>query len=172
VAARAAFMRAYGVPTACLQRAYSVLTYRCQQQVCTMRTSQFLRKESFMNNAITWFEIPTPHLDRAQAFYEAVLGQSMRREVMGPQCELAIFSYNQGTGVGGALMTGTAAAQPSGQGTVVYLDASPSLDAALERVVAQGGKITLPRQALPPGMGFFAHIHDLDGNRVGLHASN
>ena len=51
-------------------------------------------------------------------------------------------------------MTGTAAAQPSGQGTMVYLDASPSLDAALERVVAHGGKIALPRQALPPGMGF------------------
>jgi len=25
-------------------------------------------------------------------------------------------------------------------------------------------------QALPPGMGFFAHNTDLDGNRVGLHA--
>ena len=23
-----------------------------------------------MNNAITWFEIPTPHIARAQAFYE------------------------------------------------------------------------------------------------------
>ena len=48
--------------------------------------------------------------------------------------------------------------------------ASPSLDAALERVVAHGGRVALPRQALPPGMGFYAHIHDLDGNRVGLHA--
>lgn len=28
-----------------------------------------------MKNAITWFEIPTTQLDRAQAFYEAVLGQ-------------------------------------------------------------------------------------------------
>ena len=55
---------------------------------------------------------------------------------------------------------------------MVYLDASPSLHAALERVLAHGGKIALPRQALPPGMGFYAHIHDLDGNRVGLHASN
>ena len=43
-------------------------------------------------------------------------------------------------------------------------------DAALERVVGQGGKIAQPRTALPPGMGFFAHITDLDGNRVGLHA--
>ena len=63
-------------------------------------------------------------------------------------------------------------AQVSGSGTLVYLDASPSLDAALDRVVAQGGRVALPRQALPPGMGFFAHIHDLDGNRVGLHALN
>ena len=69
-----------------------------------------------MHNAITWFEIPTPHIARAQAFYEAVLGRSMRREVMGPQSELAVFAYEPGAGVGGALMTGTAAAQPSGQG--------------------------------------------------------
>jgi predicted enzyme related to lactoylglutathione lyase len=55
-------------------------------------------------------------------------------------------------------------------GTLVYLDASPSLDAALTRAVAAGGRVALPRQALPPGMGFFAHIVDLDGNRVGLHA--
>jgi uncharacterized protein len=37
-----------------------------------------------MKNAIAWFEIPTTQLDRAQAFYEAVLGQPMRREAMGP----------------------------------------------------------------------------------------
>ena len=46
----------------------------------------------------------------------------------------------------------------------------PSLDAALARVQAAGGSVALPRQALPPGMGYFAHITDLDGNRVGLHA--
>jgi predicted enzyme related to lactoylglutathione lyase len=53
---------------------------------------------------------------------------------------------------------------------LVYLDATLSLDAALERVIVAGGHVALPRQALPPGMGFFAHITDLDGNRVGLHA--
>jgi len=39
-------------------------------------------------------------------------------------------------------------------------------------VLALGGQVALPRQALPPGMGFFAHVLDLDGNRVGLHALN
>jgi len=106
-----------------------------------------------MKNAINWFEIPTTQLDRAQAFYETVLGNSLRREDMGPS-QGAVFPY-EGEGVGG---------------TLVYLDASPALDAALARAIAAGGRVALARQALPPGMGFFAHITDLDGNRVGLHA--
>lgn len=94
----------------------------------------------------------------------------MRRENMGPS-EGAVFAYDpEADGTGGALMMGPTAPQVSAGGTLVYLDASPSLDAALERAVAHGGRVALPRTALPPGMGFFAHIHDLDGNRVGLHA--
>jgi predicted enzyme related to lactoylglutathione lyase len=127
-------------------------------------------EELSMKNAVTWFEIPTARLSQAQAFYEAVLGCSMRREAMGPS-EGAVFPYDKkADGVGGALMAGPTAPQPGAVGTLVYLDASPSLDAALLRVTAAGGHIALARQALPPGMGFFAHITDLDGNRVGLHA--
>lgn len=122
-----------------------------------------------MKNAISWFEIPCTQLDRAQTFYEAVLGRQMRREPMGPS-EGAVFSYQADQGVGGALLAGPTAPAPSASGTLVYLDASPSLDAVLARVTAAGGQIALPRQALPPGLGFFAHITDLDGNRVGLHA--
>ena len=121
-----------------------------------------------MKNAISWFEIPCTQLDLAQAFYEAVLGCKMRREPMGPS-EIVVFPY-EGEGVGGALMAEPTPPAPSAGGTLVYLDASPSLDAALARVTTAGGHIALPRQALPPGMGFFAHITDLDGNRVGLHA--
>ncbi|MBP9148150.1 MAG: VOC family protein [Rhodoferax sp.] len=123
-----------------------------------------------MNNAISWFEIPTTQLDRAQAFYEAVLQRPMRREAMGPS-QGAVFAYDMAAGgVGGALLMGPTAPTLATGGTLVYLDASPSLDAALERTLAAGGQVALPCQALPPGMGFFAHITDLDGNRVGLHA--
>ena len=123
-----------------------------------------------MKNAISWFEIPTTQLDAAQAFYEAVLGRPMRREAMGPS-QGAVFAYDpEADGTGGALMMGPSAPKVLRAGTLVYLDATPSLDAALERAVAQGGSVAQPRTALPPGMGFFAHITDLDGNRVGLHA--
>ena len=123
-----------------------------------------------MKNALSWFEIPTTRLDQAQAFYEAVLQRPMRREAMGPS-QGAVFAYDMAAGgVGGALLMGPTAPTLATGGTLVYLDASPSLDAALERTLAAGGQVALPRQALPPGMGFFAHITDLDGNRVGLHA--
>ena len=121
-----------------------------------------------MKNAISWFEIPTHNLDTSQVFYPSLLGCSMRREPIG-RSEGAVFPY-EGEGIGGALMCGPSATAPSGAGTLVYLDCSPSLDAALARATLAGGQVVLPRQALPPGMGFFAHIRDLDGNTVGLHA--
>lgn len=123
-----------------------------------------------MKSAISWFEIPTTKLDQAQVFYESVVGRPMRREAMGPS-QGAVFAYDmESDGVGGALMMGPTAPAKSTGGSLVYLDVTPSLDAALARAVVAGGQIALPRQALPPGMGFFAHITDLDGNRVGLHA--
>ena len=123
-----------------------------------------------MKNAISWFEIPTTQIDAAQAFYEAVLQRPMRREAMGPS-QGAVFAYDrEGEGTGGALMMGPTAPAVASGGTLVYLDASPSLDAALQRAQSAGGVVAQPRTALPPGMGFFAHIKDRDGNRVGLHA--
>ena len=122
-----------------------------------------------MPSAIHWFEIPVTQLERAQRFYETVLACQMRREPMGPS-EGAVFPYSPDDGVGGALMCGPTAGVPSASGTMVYLDGGASLQVTLDRVAAAGGQVALPVQALPPGMGYFAHIVDPDGNRVGLHA--
>jgi hypothetical protein len=120
-------------------------------------------------HALTWFEIPVRDLDRAQAFYERVLGQAMKRQTMGTE-QMAIFQAGDDQAVTGCLNLGAEAVAPSSTGTRVYLNAAPSLDAALARVEAAGGRIHTPKVALPPGMGFFAHVADPDGNVVGLHA--
>jgi predicted enzyme related to lactoylglutathione lyase len=119
-------------------------------------------------HAIDWFEIPVTNIDRAQAFYERILGKALRRESM-EGSQLAVFPSDK-EGVAGALFAGGAAPKPVDGGTVVYLNAEPSLDAVLARVEAAGGQIATPRTELPAGMGCFAHVKDLDGNRVGLHA--
>ena len=122
------------------------------------------------HNAIDWFEIPVRDIERAQAFYETLLGASLRRETIAGNT-LAVFSYAE-TGVGGCLMAGESAPAPSAVGTLIYLNAGPRLDDTLARVATAGGRITTPKVQLPDGMGCFAHVADTEGNRIGLHAMN
>lgn len=123
-----------------------------------------------MQKVIDWFEIPVSDVPRAQAFYEAVLQTTLQREsYAGPGMQMAVFA-GEGDAVKGALMSGHPALQVGACGTLVYLHAGASLDAALQRVVAAGGQVAMGRVALPEGLGFMAHMRDVDGNRVGLHA--
>lgn len=117
--------------------------------------------------AISWFEIPVRDVDRAQAFYEALLGQPLHREPMGTQT-LAVLPYTA-PGTGGALIAGAHIAAPSELGTVVYLNVNPVLDDALARALAAGGTLLTPRVDLPDGLGSFVHLRDTEGNRIGLH---
>ena len=119
-------------------------------------------------NALNWFEIPVRDMDRAQAFYEAVLGTSIRRETIASS-QLGVFSHDE-CGVGGCLIAGADAPAPSAGGTLIYLDAGASLDAVLARVEPAGGRIATPTVRLPGDMGVYAHVTDTEGNRVGLHA--
>lgn len=128
-------------------------------------------------NAISWFEIPTLNLAKAQHFYEAILQCNLRIENMGPS-EGAVFPYDEAAGgVGGALMCGPSAPVTatgdagSGAGVLIYLDGGKhTVDSMLQRAVAAGGRVAMPRTALPPGLGFIACMFDLDGNKIGLHS--
>jgi predicted enzyme related to lactoylglutathione lyase len=117
----------------------------------------------------TWFEIPAADFDRAVGFYEKVFETKLRREEMGG-AQLGIFPYDQGTAVGGCVMKG-AGYKPAGDGCVVYIHSKGDLDGPLARAKANGGRVALPKTALPPGMGFYAHFVDSEGNRVGLHSN-
>ena len=120
-------------------------------------------------NAIDWFEIPVRNMDRAAAFYETLLGTTIRRETIGPNA-LGVFTYDVEQGVGGCLLAGEHVPAPSLDGSLVYLNAGPSLDAVVARVEAAGGRVLVPKVTLPGDMGCFVHIADTEGNRVGLHA--
>ena len=119
-------------------------------------------------SALNWFEIPARDLDRAQKFYEALFAAPLRREAMG-DVAFVMFQNDQGGTAGCVMATGGEPA-PSVDGTVVYLNAAPSIDAVLARLDAAGGELIVPKTALPDGMGYFAQFRDGEGNRVGLHA--
>ena len=119
---------------------------------------------------IDWFEIPVRDMDRAIRFYETLLDAPLRREQIGEQT-LAVFAYAE-SGVGGCLIAGKTVPSPSASGTLIYLRATPSLDAALARLETAGGHLLTPKVQLPGDMGCFAHVADSEGNRVGLHAQH
>lgn len=120
-----------------------------------------------MHNAINWFEIPVNDMSRAQTFYESLLGRPLKREECGG-FPMAMLPADD-KAVSGCLIQGEGFT-PSEQGSVLYLNAEPSLDAALARASAAGGRVALDKTALPDDLGVFAHIIDSEGNRIGLHA--
>lgn len=121
-------------------------------------------------NAINWFEIPVQDIERAQKFYEALLGRALRREQMG-ESTLAVFPYQAPEGVGGALIADPKY-RPADRGSMIYLNlvqATP-LAEVVKRAETAGGHVAMECTSLPPGMGVIAHVIDTEGNRVGLHA--
>ena len=103
----------------------------------------------------------------ALAFSIWGMRKSFLKAMLGSQ--LAVFPAGDDL-VAGCLQAGEGV-PPPGSSTIVYLDAGPALDGVLARVAGLGGRLLKPKTALPPGMGYFAHIEDSEGNRVGLHAA-
>ena len=117
------------------------------------------------SNVPAWFEIPTEDLDRAQRFYETVLGQPLARQTFAG-VDMAIMSGSGKPNSSGALIA-LDDVQPSVQGSIVYIGVD-DLAPVLERAQAHGADVFVPRTALPEGMGWFAQFRDCEGNRVGL----
>ena len=120
-------------------------------------------------NAITWFELPSVDFKRAVDFYDKILGTELKVEKFGADAtEIAVFPAGA-DGTAGCVIHDPRY-RPHADGVVVYLNCMPSIDSVLDRVEQAGGSVLTGKTALPPGMGFYAHIGDSEGNRVGLHA--
>jgi len=122
-------------------------------------------------NAISWFEIPTVDLDRAQQFYEAIFGIQLIPMEM-PNFQMRMFPIEDPMeGIGGALVKTEGFYQSSAtDGVLIYLNANPDVQLVLDKVEAAGGKIVVPKTEISPEYGFMGVFIDTEGNRVGLHS--
>ena len=123
------------------------------------------------SRVITWFEIPAHDLDRATRFYEAALDVSLKRDVFGG-VPMALFAHadTDDRNTGGCIVFNPHDAKPHADGVLVYLNAKPSVTAALDRIEKAGGRKQGPALELPNNYGYIGHFIDSEGNRVGLHA--
>ena len=114
-------------------------------------------------NAVVWFEIPVTDMDRAKAFYSAVLQNDLTDEEGGPN-PMARFTAAGQQSVSGHLYPGKPSAP--GTGSTIHLAVAAPLEEAMERVTAAGGQVVSPAIAIPAGR--FAYCLDPDGNSIGL----
>ncbi len=123
-------------------------------------------------SAITWFEIPVSDIERAVDFYGKVLDiQISVMDLTEDQGSMLGMIPARG-GTGGALVQNSRYSYlPSEKGSLVYLHVDGELDSALERAVAAGGEVLLPKTGLGDE-GFTAWVRDTEGNRIGLHAQS
>jgi uncharacterized protein len=124
-----------------------------------------------MNNAISWFEIPTADIDRAATFYETIFGIKLNPLDL-PNIKMRMFPLDDMmTQVGGALVKSDGFHKPSAtDGPLVYLNGNPDLQNVLDKVEAAGGKIMVPKTVISPEYGSMAVFIDTEGNRIALHS--
>lgn len=122
-----------------------------------------------MTHSISWFEIPTRDLARAQQFYETILGVELIPMDM-PGIKMRMFPVQDHSFISGALTYAPDFYEPQANGTLVYLNANPDVQLVLDRVEAAGGNIIVPKTEISPDIGFMAVIHDTEGNRVAFHS--
>ena len=121
-------------------------------------------------NAVNWFEIPVSNMDRAATFYNAVLETEVQINQMGPMT-MGWFPWKEGApGSAGSLVQGEGAV-PSQTGSLVYFSCGNDLQPTLDRVVANGGAVMMPKTSIGE-FGFIARFEDTEGNMVALHSSN
>lgn len=122
-------------------------------------------------HAISWFEIPTQDLNRAQKFYEAIF-QANFFPLDLPNIKMRMFPLEDMKNIGGALVHTEGFHNPSStDGPLIYLNANPDVQIVLDRVEAAGGKIFVPKTEISPDYGFMGVFIDTEGNRIGLHST-
>lgn len=117
---------------------------------------------------INWFEIPVNDFDRAEDFYNTIFDIELERMELND----ALYGVFPATSrskyqVGGAIVKGDQNS-PSSTGTIVYFDVSGDMNTVVQKAKGKGGKVEVDKREVGLNQGYFAIVHDTEGNRIGL----
>lgn len=107
------------------------------------------------------FEIPSDDPGKAAEFYGNVFGWSFHKWDGPMDYWLITTGKDDEPGINGGL------GRRTGPGGMVNTIGVASIDTSLEAIARAGGKITVPKKAVP-GVGWLAYCVDLDGNTFGV----
>ncbi|MGO9467274.1 MAG: VOC family protein [Isosphaeraceae bacterium] len=116
-------------------------------------------------NTVAYFEIQAAQPDSAIAFYQEVFGWQFTRVEGLP---IPYWRIETG-GIRGGLLQRPAKTPPPECGTNAYVCSIevPDIDAATQAILSLGGKVALPKFAVP-GVCWHGYFIDPDGNTFGV----
>ena len=118
-----------------------------------------------MKHTFAHFEIPADDVKRAKRFYSDLFGWQIAA-AEGFEGYWLIETGKAGKDLGGGLMK----RQAPGQGPVYYVQVESVADYAA-KAEELGGKVIIPKSPVP-GMGWFVHFQDTEGNVFALWESD
>jgi predicted enzyme related to lactoylglutathione lyase len=129
----------------------------------------YQKEENMKTNPVCWFEIYAQDLDRAQKFYETVLGTELTKlDSPTPELELRAFPMEMERGGAAGALVKMEGFPSGGNSTLVYFACEDCAKEA-SRVESAGGKIQ--KQKVSIGQyGFMVLAVDTEGNMFGLHS--
>lgn len=127
------------------------------------------------SNSVVHFEIRVQDMNRAKAFYEAVLGIKLEK-IPAPTPEMdmdmCFFPWDKETGMNtygaGGMLVKMEGIPSGGSGTLVYFGCD---DCAVQaaRAAAHGGSVCKEKTSIGEH-GFFSLAQDTEGNTIGFHS--
>ncbi len=117
---------------------------------------------------VVHFEVPFDDKARASKFYSTVFGWKLTEfpDMNYVMAETSPTGENQMPAEPGAINGGLFQRPKEAPNPTIYVGVE-SIDAALKKVEAAGGKIVTPNTPIP-GMGAYARVSDTEGNVIGL----
>jgi len=123
-----------------------------------------LEKKEQQMNRVTHFEIYTDDLEAVQPFYRDVFGWKFQKFEGGPmEYWLVTTGDDKEPGINGGLTRPREGQSPGTLNTV----AVASLDQTIRKIEQRGGKICVPKMAIPK-VGCLAYAQDPAGNVFGI----
>src|SRR5262249_11890723 len=118
------------------------------------------------HNRAVWFDIPVADLDRAAAFYEAVLAIKVHKERF-QDFTFCVLDHDEGNG--GCLVRNEREISPTG-GILLYMNGDGRTRDAVAQTERRGGRVVEAIHGIGPH-GFRAIVQDSEGNRIALHST-
>lgn len=108
---------------------------------------------------ICWFAIGVGDLNKSRSFYEELFGWQFE------QRDDNFIIHNNKTAIGH--LYESKAKEETSHGILIYITVV-NVDKTIEKAKKLGAVVEKERTELPREEGFYAHLKDLDGNRIGI----